>query len=202
MIYSVLSPNEGMVPLTPKQKKLRNLSSSIFAGPNFSLSAYIYCVPNNVISVVTLRNTSNKTSPLADQHKAPSDNIYLEGRTRGNFFFLINTFGSLVLCFAVVLQSLRKRACWKISYIIHFIFNRPTRSSMINISTEPENGHGSLKLHYVTLPPNENPIKSNNYPYPIRGGCLCASELIFSLSKATSYKAILPLNLPSWVTDF
>lgn len=156
-----------MVPLTPKQKKLRNLSSSIFAGPNFSLSAYICSVPNNVISVVTLRNTSDKTSHPTDKHKAPNDNIYMEGRTGGNFFSLINTFSSLVLCFAVVLQSLRQRACWKISYIIHFIFNRHTRSSMINISTEPENGQGSLKLHYVTLPPNENTIKLNNYPYPI-----------------------------------
>lgn len=44
--------------------------------------------------------------------------------------------------------------------------DRFARSSMINISTEQENGQGSLKLQYATLSPNENPIKLDNYPNP------------------------------------
>lgn len=120
----------------------------------------------------------------------------------GKRLFPINTFSSLALCSAAVLQSLRQRACWKISYIIGFSSDRFARSSMINISTEPENGQGSLKLHYVTLPPNENPIKLDNYPRPIRGGCLCTSEFIFFLSKAESHRAILPFSLPYWATHF
>lgn len=73
---------------------------------------------------------------------------------------------------------------------------------MINISTEPENGQGSLKLQCATLPSNENPIKLDNYRYPIQGGFLCSSEPIFFLSKAASHRAILPFSLPYWATHF
>lgn len=114
----------------------------------------------------------------------------------GKRVFPINTFSSLVLCSAAALQSLRQRACRKISYIIGFSSDRLARSSLINISTEPGNGQDSLKLHYVTLPHNKNPIKLDNYLRPIRGGCLCTWAFIFFLSKAASHRAILPFSLP------
>lgn len=103
-----------------------------------------------------------------------------------------------MLCSAAVLQSLRQRAHWKISYIIGFSSDRLARSSMINIFTDPENeqGWGSLRQHYSTLPPSENPIKLGNYPYPVQGGCLCTSGAIFFLSMVASHKAVLSISLP------
>lgn len=38
------------------------------AGPHLGMIIYIYCVPNNVLSLVTLRIISNKTSHCTEQH--------------------------------------------------------------------------------------------------------------------------------------
>lgn len=142
------------------------------------------------------------TLPTNTQSSQWQHHIPLKRKNYGKYFFPINTSGSLVLCFAAVLQSFRQRNCWKISYITHFICDRVAKSSLINISTESENGQGLLKLHYVTLSPNENPIKLDNFPHPILDVHLCTSVSIFFPSKATSHKAILPPSLLYWSTHF
>lgn len=148
-------------------------------------------IPSWLWKTPALRPATVLTNTQSSQWQQPF------GRNNyGKRVFPINTFSSLALPSAAALQSLRQRTCRKISYIIGFSSDRLARNSMINISTEPGNGQGSLKLHYVTLPPNENPIKSDNYPHPIRGGCLCTSAFIFFLSKAASHRAILAFSLP------
>lgn len=68
---------------------------------------------------------------------------------------------------------------------------------MINISTVPENRQGSLKLHYATLPPNENPIKLDTYPHPIQGGFMC-KQSPFSSKVRQHHTESSILSLPYW----
>lgn len=112
---------------------------------------------------MTLRNT--KTSNCTDQQTKIPVTRSLWKNTRGRAFF--------PLTHSAPWRSVPQLCCshsdkGKISYIIRFGSDRFARSCAINISTEPVNRQGSLMLHYATLPPNENPIKLDNYPHPFK----------------------------------
>jgi hypothetical protein len=127
-----------------------------------------YCAPNNGLPIVTEKHCNKSIHRNIHRHKALGDNIIL-GRKEWEQHLSPLTHSVSGALFSAVLQSLRQRACCEIGYIISFSADRLARSSVINISTEPENGQdwGSLKLHYATSLLNEYPIKSDNYPYSV-----------------------------------